>query len=177
MVRQPRRLDRATFILTAESLSPQGTVLDTGSITFSDSLSTVFEGYDADATTQTTHDWDQVFADATDNTDASGAHHALSFVTDPVNSSTDDTFAGGSKDINDIPTWLWTNASANAKTDIANVAGVAYVDPATGDDLLYVMMDRYDNSGEAAIGFWFFQNRSARRQAERSPAFTPLVIS
>ena len=53
----------AVFILTAESLSPQGTVLDTGSMTFSDSLATVFEGSDANATTQTTHDWDEVFAD------------------------------------------------------------------------------------------------------------------
>src|SRR5262245_32010187 len=48
--------------------------------------------------TTTSHDWDQVFNDVSNGTATSGAL-ASSFVTDKVNSNTDDIFTGGgSKD-------------------------------------------------------------------------------
>src|SRR5262249_718770 len=54
---------------------------------------------DGDATTTTSHDWDQVFADITSGTTTSGAV-AASFVTDASNSNADDIFqGGGSKDV------------------------------------------------------------------------------
>src|SRR5262249_29951770 len=34
----------------------------------------------------------------------------------------------------------------------------AYTDPSNGDLILYAGLDRFDNSGDATAGFWFFQN-------------------
>src|SRR5258706_12568757 len=33
-----------------------------------------------------------------------------------------------------------------------------YTDAVTGDVILYTGLDRFDNSGDATAGFWFFQN-------------------
>src|SRR5262245_31944106 len=63
------------------------------------SITSVFE-LDANVTTTTTHDWDQVFADNNATPPPVSGAVASAFVTDVVNSSTDDIFtAGGSKDV------------------------------------------------------------------------------
>jgi uncharacterized repeat protein (TIGR01451 family) len=110
--------------------------------------------------TTTSHDWDQVFADATNGTTTSGAN-AVGFTTDKVNSLTDDIFTGGgSKDVSGIQKgpWLFTDAKPQGKDDITHAFAAQYVDPATNDVILYAGMDRFDNSGDSTAGFWFFVN-------------------
>jgi uncharacterized repeat protein (TIGR01451 family) len=125
------------------------------------SVTGVFE-LDGNATTTTTHDWDQVFADsqAVPPTHTSGAV-ASSFVTDKVNSTADDIFqGGGSKDTQGIQSgqWLFTGSKPQGKDDITHAYAAAYTDPGNGHLILYAGLDRFDDSGDATAGFWFFQN-------------------
>lgn len=63
---------------------------------------------------------------------------------------------GGSKDINDIPSWKFNALGAPDKDEITNAYAAAY---AQGSDLwVYFGLDRFDGSGDANAGFWFFQN-------------------
>ncbi len=76
---------------------------------------------------------------------------------------------GGSKDYLDLSGPFsgaggWKNKSGGVpdKDDITNAYAVAYnVTNATGGKelVIYAGADRFDNSGDAFIGFWFFQNR------------------
>ncbi|HKB35807.1 MAG TPA: M57 family metalloprotease, partial [Gemmataceae bacterium] len=101
-------------------------------------------------------------------TSTSGAR-AVDFVNDAINTTKDNIFnAGGSKDISGIQQgpWLWTNSKPQGKDDIVNAAAALYTEPSgdltkypnPGDVILYAMVDRYDNSGDATMGFWFFVN-------------------
>ena len=113
--------------------------------------------------TTTSHDWDQVFAE-NQAASTSGAV-ASSFVTDLVNSNADDIFTGGgSKDTLGIQggQWLFTGSKPQAKNDITHAYAAAYTDPANGHLVLYVGLDRYDNSGDATVGFWFFRNQQGQ---------------
>lgn len=72
---------------------------------------------------------------------------------------------GGSKDINDISSWLHKNGSVSQKSDITNAYAAAYIYPGpdtdehkTGDLIIYMGADRLDNEGDTFMGFWFFQN-------------------
>jgi uncharacterized repeat protein (TIGR01451 family) len=119
------------------------------------------------------HDWDQVFVDFqnhfTTNT-AGAAPGGEAFINDLITSTSDDIFTGGSsKDPNALAGWLYKTGKPQPKNDIENVAGaVYYYNPTTGlidnppqpgDHLiLYVMVDRYSHSGDATMGFWFFNN-------------------
>ena len=58
---------------------------------------------------------------------------------------------GGSKDNNDTDEWRWTNGSVPDKDDLLDGFAALY------GDVMYFGADRYANSGDAAIGFWFFQ--------------------
>jgi uncharacterized repeat protein (TIGR01451 family) len=110
--------------------------------------------------TTTSHDWDQVFNDVTNGTATSGAL-AASFVTDRVNSNTDDIFTGGgSKDTQGIQqgSWLFTGSKPQGKNDITHAYAAAYTDQSNGHVLLYAGLVRFDNSGDATAGFWFFKN-------------------
>src|SRR5206468_11419069 len=114
------------------------------------------------ATTQTTHDWDQIFVDATvpapagehgfrcpSTGGATSGADACSFITDQTNSRSDDIFTGGgSKDTLGIQPgpWLFTDAKPQAKDDIAHAYAAEYT-AANGDDILYAGLDRYDNRG------------------------------
>ena len=116
--------------------------------------------------TTASHDWDQVYADlqAAPPATTSGAL-ASAFVTDPVNSNADDIFTGGgSKDTQGIQAgqWLFTASKPQAKNDITHAYAAAYTDPSNGHLLLYVGLDRYDNSGDATVGFWFFRNQAGQ---------------
>src|SRR5438477_3160864 len=108
---------------------------------------------DGNVTTTTSHDWDQVFANT------SGAL-AAAFVTDAVNTTADDIFTGGgSKDTQGIQQgrWLFTGSKPQGKDDITHAYAAAYTDT-NGHLILYAGLDRYDNSGDATAGFWFFAN-------------------
>lgn len=71
---------------------------------------------------------------------------------------------GGSKDDLDLSGplsgaggWKWKNGSVPDKDDITNAYAVAY--NVGGDLVIYAGADRFDNSGDAFIGFWFFQDQ------------------
>src|SRR5262245_6994978 len=65
---------------------------------------------------------------------------------------------GGSKDVNDINQWQWKDQLGGLpdKDNITNAYAAAYRGP-TGDLIIYFGADRFDNSGDAQMGFWFFQ--------------------
>ena len=83
-------------------------------------------------------------------------------MTDKVNSNADDIFTGGgSKDTLGIQQgqWLFTDSKPQAKDDITHAYAAAYTDPSNGHLILYAGLDRFDNSGDATAGFWFFKNK------------------
>lgn len=120
-----------------------------------------------------TDDWDLI---------ASGTSHAsaTSFIgpsTSPaeaINSNADSIFTGGgSKDISGIASWAWKNGKPQGKDDIEHAFAAAYTlsgivngSPGTCggtsgvacDTGIYFGMTRFDNSGDATAGFWFFQD-------------------
>lgn len=93
-----------------------------------------------------------------------------------INSNADSIFtAGGSKDTLGISSgaWKWKNGKPQAKDDIEHAFAGAYTLPgvvngapaACGgtnqpgcDTAIYFGMTRFDNSGAATAGFWFFQD-------------------
>ena len=64
---------------------------------------------------------------------------------------------GGSKDPENLGSWKHKNGSVPDKDEIINAYAAKYTGT-TGDDILAFGADRYDNSGTAFIGFWFFQS-------------------
>lgn len=62
---------------------------------------------------------------------------------------------GGSKDINGINQWRYTNGAVPDKDDITDAFAIAK--NAGSDLLVYFGADRYANNGDANIGFWFFK--------------------
>jgi hypothetical protein len=80
---------------------------------------------------------------------------------------------GGSKDPNDLNNWQWKNAGGLPdKDNLQHGFAARYSLPSTGPNdttcpsltagtntckLLYFGSDRFDNSGDAQEGFWFFQ--------------------
>lgn len=92
-----------------------------------------------------------------------GSALRASFFSDPVNLSTDDNFAGGgSKDERDIGSagitntyWQNTLTTPPDKNDLEHAFAAAY--DVAGDLVIYFGADRYSNSGDSAIGFWFFK--------------------
>lgn len=79
-------------------------------------------------------------------------------VVDLTNSNSDDIFTGGSsKDTIDLSQWLWKGGKPQAKDDIAHAFAAAYTLP-NNHTAIYFGLDRYDNSGSATAGFWFFQD-------------------
>ena len=72
----------------------------------------------------------------------------------------DKTFftGGGSKDTNDLSQWGWSaNDVAPDKDQLTNTYAASYVD-AGGHTIVNFGADRYDTSGDANVGFWFFQS-------------------
>jgi uncharacterized repeat protein (TIGR01451 family) len=63
---------------------------------------------------------------------------------------------GGSKDENDIPSWAITTNSVPDKDELLDAYAAVY--QAAGETWVYFGADRFDNDGDAQIGFWFFQN-------------------
>jgi len=133
-------------------------------------------------TPSATDDWDKVchqFAPsgtACGTTSNTTGATAGSWVSEP-NPSASIFTGGGSKDPQDISNWLWKDAGGLPdKDNLRHGFAVRYSlpdDPVTGDsngtacpagtaptcDVLYFGSDRFDNSGDAQQGFWFFQNK------------------
>jgi hypothetical protein len=143
---------------------------------------------DGNATTDSSHDWDQVFNDVQNGTNTSGAT-AVSFADDGDPNATIFT-GGGSKDPSDLNEWAWKDGAGglpdkdnlvhsfaarysfpatdpalpNANcTNGTGGAGQPAFDPTIPCEVLYFGSDRFDNSGDAQQGFWFFQNRVSTR--------------
>jgi hypothetical protein len=78
---------------------------------------------------------------------------------------------GGSKDPQDLTAWQWKDQSGGLpdKDNLVNSFAARYQMPisqtcpvvgsAPNCSLLYFGSDRFDNSGDAQQGFWFFQNK------------------
>jgi hypothetical protein len=119
---------------------------------------------DGNATTQTAHDWDQVYNDAVLNPgqNTSGSiSGAVFFKHGPVNSPTDDIFVGGqSTDINDLNQWRHGFGSIPDASDLADAFAVAYSVPVGGvtHTVLNFGADRFANNGNTTLGVWFFRN-------------------
>ena len=62
---------------------------------------------------------------------------------------------GGSKDENDIPSWAITTNSVPDKDELLDAYAAVY--EKNGETWVYFGADRFDNDGDAQIGFWFFQ--------------------
>lgn len=103
---------------------------------------------DGDATSSTVDDWDTLYGGGGSAKSYSGVK------SDPAPLSTFRT--GGSKDTNDISSWKHGDSSVPDKDDILNSYAASYVD--NGKVYIYFGADRYSNSGDAAAGFWFFQD-------------------
>jgi hypothetical protein len=87
------------------------------------------------------------------------------FVSEPANvaatKSTSVFTGGGSKDESDVPNWLYkSDGGLPDKDNLTHSYAALYPDGT--DKLLYFGADRYDNSGDAALGFWFFKNPVAQ---------------
>lgn len=65
---------------------------------------------------------------------------------------------GGSKDEQDISNWGWRNGSPPDKDDIEHAYAAAVTDD-NGHFIIVFGMDRFDTSGDAQLGFWFFQDQ------------------
>jgi uncharacterized repeat protein (TIGR01451 family) len=143
------------------------------------SVTSVFE-LDGNAATSTTHDWDQVFADNNATPPPASGAVASSFVTDKVNSTADDIFTGGgSKETLGVQSgrWLFTDSKPQPKDDITHAYAAAYTDPSNGHLILYAGLDRYDNSGDATAGFWFFKSNIGENAAVTTNGGHPFVGS
>jgi hypothetical protein len=94
-------------------------------------------------------DWDRI-------NPGPGFHGAVSsFVVDPAGATIFTT--GGSKDVQDITQWKYTTGSVPDKDDITDAFAAAYVN-SSSEVVLYFGADRFDNSGDSQIGFWFFKS-------------------
>jgi len=122
-------------------------------------------------------DWDRVCHQANPTACPSGSNTtgatAVSWTAE-LNPSASIFTGGGSKDPNDISSWAWKDAgglpdkdnllhsfaarySVNSNANCPGPGGDT--SGATKCDVLYFGSDRFDNSGDAQQGFWFFQNQ------------------
>lgn len=117
---------------------------------FSGNLDTGFE-LDGDAFSQATDDWNLVI------NGGSSAFATSGLLTDVAPAS---IYTGGqSKDTIDIPAWKHTSGSVPDKDDITHAFAAAYnVD---GELIVRFGANRFDNSGDAMLGFWFLQDNVA----------------
>ena len=91
-----------------------------------------------------------------------GSAHMKSFIDDGTDEATnppaDATYftGGGSKDTSDIGDWKYNALGAPDKDEITNAYAAAYTEGSS--TYVYFGLDRFDGSGSANAGFWFFQN-------------------
>jgi hypothetical protein len=105
-------------------------------------------------------DWDNVChqvlgSDCSTTNNTTGAT-AVDWVAE-LNTSASIFTGGGSKDPQDISNWAWKDAGGLPDKDNLTHGFAARYDTTEGD-VLFFGSDRFDNSGDAQQGFWFFQN-------------------
>ena len=116
-------------------------------------------------------DWNDVYADQLAGARGEDGRYpisgavSVSWVADPGPSASIFT-GGGSKDPIDTDSWAWKNGGGLPDKDNLLHAFAARYSDATSDTcvgrngecvVLYFGSDRFDNSGDAMQGFWFFQ--------------------
>jgi hypothetical protein len=93
----------------------------------------------------------------TTSLDEPGGSSAFSgIVTDPAGTT---IFGGGNKDIQDVSSWSWVDGSVPDKSDLLHAAAAGYDNG--GELVIYYTADRFANSGDTFMGFWFFQDEVA----------------
>jgi hypothetical protein len=99
-------------------------------------------------------DWNTVF-------NGSAGDFSHTFILGATEAPANDTTAWkpSTKVTDPINQWSWqTNTSViNAKADITDAYAAAYKG-ASSDTIMYFGLDRFDNSGDASVGFWFLQD-------------------
>ncbi|HZC71123.1 MAG TPA: hypothetical protein VE442_10530 [Jatrophihabitans sp.] len=107
-------------------------------------------------------DWDNVChqvlgSDCSTTSNATGAT-AVDWVSEPNLNATIFT-GGGSKDPQELSNWQWKDGAGGLpdKDNLLHSFAARY--NTTKGDVLFFGSDRYDNSGDAQQGFWFFQNQ------------------
>ena len=158
----------AAAAVTAFDVAPAAAVHDTGAFEL--------DGNATNATATPGDDWDNVChevtgTDCSTSSNTSGAT-AVDWVSEPNLNSTIFT-GGGSKDPQDTSNWGWKDGAGGLpdKDNLLHSFAARYSLPSTGSntgscpsgtaakcEVLYFGSDRYDNSGDAQQGFWFFQN-------------------
>jgi len=114
---------------------------------------------DGNASVQSTHDWNQVYADSLNKTNTAQAI-AAAFVTDGFGAGDDILTGGSTKDPLDFPGWLWkqnNTTSVQDKDDLEHVFAAAYT-LSNGHTGIFFGSDRFSNSGDSQMGFWFLQD-------------------
>jgi hypothetical protein len=91
-------------------------------------------------------DWSDIYA-------GTSTASATTGIVDDGSRSASIFTGGGSKDPNDISAWRWKDGGGLPDKD-----NLLHAFAARYGDLLVFGSDRYDNSGDAQQGFWFFQN-------------------
>jgi hypothetical protein len=118
-------------------------------------------------------DWDRVCHTVL-GTDCSTTNNANTSVVEWASqgATTGTTFTGGgSKDPLDVSGWAWNQGTGGlpSKDILLNGFAAEYTTPASANcpgssasqpcKQIFFGMDRFDNSGDAQNGFWFFQNQ------------------
>ena len=111
-------------------------------------------------------DWDNVChqvtgtdCSTTSDTTALGGATAVDWVAEPNHNASIFT-GGGSEDPQDVNQWAWKDAGGLPDKDNLLHSFAARYTTSQGE-VLYFGSDRFDNSGDAQQGFWFFQNSIA----------------
>jgi hypothetical protein len=146
----------AALAMIALNVAPAAAVHDTG----------VFEldGNAVNAPATPGDDWDNVChqvtgSDCSTSSNTTGAT-AVDWVAEPNLNATIFT-GGGSKDPIDVNQWAWKDGAGGLpdKDNLLHSFAARYGTQA--GEVLFFGSDRYDNSGDAQQGFWFFQNSIA----------------
>ena len=117
-------------------------------------------------TTGTPDDWDRIAHDHGLATNGAGASNANSSSFDAETTATGTAdqstifTGGGSKDQQPISAWKWKDNAGGLpdKDNLLHAMSARYSATATQDAHIYFGADRFDNSGDSQIGFWFFNN-------------------
>jgi uncharacterized repeat protein (TIGR01451 family)/fimbrial isopeptide formation D2 family protein len=131
------------------SLALQSVQLATPAATLAAHLEGIFElDGNADDSAAAGADWENGPEGSLDSFFAGAATEA---------SANDSTYftTGGSKDENDIPSWAITTNAVPDKDELTDAYAAVY--EKNGETWVYFGADRFDNDGDAQIGFWFFQ--------------------
>jgi hypothetical protein len=109
-------------------------------------------------------DWDnvchQVLGTDCSTTNNTNGATAVDWVAEPNLNATIFT-GGGSKDPQDVNQWAWKDGAGGLpdKDNLLHSFAARYA--TNQGEVLYFGSDRFDNSGDAQQGFWFFQNSIA----------------